>query len=283
MLGKILKYEFKSTARIFLLMYAALLVLAAINAGLIAFNNSQINLGDVLETVVYPIIMSISMILYVVMAGAVLAVTIIVIIVRFYRLLGNEGYLWFTLPVTATQHLFGKLIVALIWSLASAVMLFVSIALLALPTGFFDVIEQFSNLWAQLASQGFSPGFWLVCVTALLLMSLLNSVLMFFAAMAIGPNITKSRLGGSVIAFIILYIGVQIIDTIGLVAMVVPLNTQATIISDSTMSLDLPLMSQAVNSAVTTLTVGNTLIMGALSVVFFIIARHFMTKKLNLA
>lgn len=44
-----------------------------------------------------------------------LVVTAVILIQRFYKnLLGSEGYLMFTLPVTVSQHLFSKTIIAVV-------------------------------------------------------------------------------------------------------------------------------------------------------------------------
>lgn len=43
---------------------------------------------------------------------AIVIVTEVLIIMRFYRLLGDDGYFWFSLPVTPAQHMAVKLIAA---------------------------------------------------------------------------------------------------------------------------------------------------------------------------
>ena len=53
---------------------------------------------------------------------AMLAVIVIVAVQRFYKnLLGDEGYLMFTLPATPGQQIFSKLLVSLVWSLMGIV------------------------------------------------------------------------------------------------------------------------------------------------------------------
>ena len=92
MLGKLLKYECKSIGRILLPIYALLLVLSVI-FGFILRQNSAI-----------PAVQTIQNLLggFYTMAGfALIAITVGIIILQFYRnLLGNEGYLMFTTPVT---------------------------------------------------------------------------------------------------------------------------------------------------------------------------------------
>jgi len=284
MLGKALKYEFKATARIFGLMYAALLVLALINMLIFMIGNSG-------NANVISIISTLLMMLYVIMTAAVIVVTIIIVVIRFYRMLGNEGHLWFTLPVTASQHIFGKLIPAFVWSTASCLVVLISIGFLTLQTGWTDYIGQIPEIWRQLAASGFRPGFWLGCSIALILTSWLYSTLMVYASIAMGPNLIKSRLGGSVLAYLIFYVALQIISTIGLVILSMALRTQIMTISDPVAATSLPAgvniptesMMDPVSQFVSAITIFSSVEGLVVSVVFYLIARYFMTRKLNLA
>ena len=57
--------------------------------------------------------------------------TLIVVIQRFYKsLLGDEGYLMFTIPVKAWQNILNKLLVSMLWTFTSTVIGFGSILIL---------------------------------------------------------------------------------------------------------------------------------------------------------
>mgnify|MGYP006988889638 CR=1 FL=1 len=60
--------------------------------------------------------------------GAIVAavvMTVVLMVSRFYRnLLRNEGYLMFTLPVSAHALVWSKLIVSLVWFLLTALLIF---------------------------------------------------------------------------------------------------------------------------------------------------------------
>lgn len=92
MLGKLTKYEFKATCRFFLPLYGALLLLAAmsrLSQWIMTYN--EIGLLHYFS--------NIFTLVYVLVAVAIFALTLIVMIQRFYKnLLGDEGYLMFTLP-----------------------------------------------------------------------------------------------------------------------------------------------------------------------------------------
>jgi len=289
MLGKLLKYEFKATARIFLLMYAALLVVAAISAALYAISGSILSGTQGVMPMVLTVISSIFTVIYVLVAIAVMVVTVVVIIMRFYRMLGNEGYLWFTLPATANQHLLSKLITSLVWTIAGTLMVCISILILALPAGWISYLGQLPQAWNALVSVGINPGAWLAGIAVFLIITVIFGNLMFYTAMAIGPNLTKSRLGGSVLAYIILYICSQVVGVVELLILLIPLSSL-----NGNLSIDIsvnatdniaPVLTQitpTINSAMLALFICFGVGYLAMSVVLYLLSKHFMTKKLNL-
>ena len=77
-------------------------------------------------------------------------VTIMTIVQRFYRnLLGREGYLMYTLPVTETQLVTSKLISSTVWSLCSILAACLSFGILAvLMMADMDLLEQLPLMWS---------------------------------------------------------------------------------------------------------------------------------------
>ena len=68
---------------------------------------------------------------YVISIVASLAVTFILIILRFYKnLMSEEGYLMFTLPVKTSQLINSKLIVSIFWCLTSILVVISSLLIL---------------------------------------------------------------------------------------------------------------------------------------------------------
>ena len=95
MLGKLLKYEFRATARLFLPIYAAIAILAGLMLLLRALPDDATGVSFLTFMVG---------LLYVVAAFGLFVTTVVVLVSRFYKnLLGAEGYLMFTLPVTTGQ------------------------------------------------------------------------------------------------------------------------------------------------------------------------------------
>ena len=98
MLKQLLKYEFKATGRTYGGLYLALVALAVLS-GFSLRSSSKDNFASLL------------LFAYMVVAVAVAVVSVMTIVTRFTRnLLGREGYLMHTLPVTETQLVTSKLI-----------------------------------------------------------------------------------------------------------------------------------------------------------------------------
>lgn len=93
MLGKLLKYELKSTSRIMGVLYLALLVVAAV-VGFVARGTIwEATQGNAIAVVI-------SGLIYTLLVMALLIITIVMVLQRFYKnLLKEEGYLMHTLPV----------------------------------------------------------------------------------------------------------------------------------------------------------------------------------------
>ena len=119
---KLLKYEWKACARTCLPMYAAVLLLAVVN---------RLTMTDRIQELMYGIPTALLALLYVAVMVAVLVVTEVILIQRFYKsLLGDEGYLMFTLPVTVSQHIWAKTIIAVVMSIISIAAAVLSIGII---------------------------------------------------------------------------------------------------------------------------------------------------------
>ncbi len=97
MLKKLLKYEFRATARTYGGMYLALLAASVLFGGSVWRWNST-------NSDAYSALVGLLSLVYTAVIIGTVVVTIMTIVQRFYRnLLGREGYLMHTLPVTETQ------------------------------------------------------------------------------------------------------------------------------------------------------------------------------------
>ena len=121
MLAKLIKHEFKATARIFLPILGTVLVLTGAAA-------LTVKLGGILVLPggtgwggpVLGLASGLLCLLTFIAMMAMMTAAVVVTIQRFYKnLLGDEGYLMFTLPVTPAQHITAKLAVGTVWTLLS--------------------------------------------------------------------------------------------------------------------------------------------------------------------
>lgn len=145
MLKKLLKYEFRATARTYGGLYLALLAVSVLfGASIRGWNHTN---SDAYSTLV-----GLLSIIYTAVIIGTVVVTIMTIVQRFYRnLLGREGYLMHTLPVTETQLVTSKLISSTVWSLCSILAAGVSFGVLAvLMMADMDLLEQLPLMWSSI-------------------------------------------------------------------------------------------------------------------------------------
>lgn len=194
MLGKLLKYDFRSIGRILFPVYGAMLV-AAILLGL-SSRNTNVSLTIA--------------IIYSVLLIAAMVMTVVLVIQRFYQnLLGSQGYLMFTIPVSTGTHIFAKVLTALIWGLIGVLVVVLSGVLIVVfdpSLGGFQGIGEMMNAMFQVHLNPedqktllFSIVLGILTVTAL--------VTRIYASISVGHLWSGHRLLGAFLA----YIGFQIL------------------------------------------------------------------------
>jgi hypothetical protein len=211
MLGKLMKYEFKATARVFLPLYAALLVMAAVTKLMFSlqWETPQI----------------ISMVLSILLMVAAFMITLIITIQRFYKnFLTNEGYLMFTLPVTTDKLMMGKLLVAMVWNIVCTAVVYLSLSIMA-----FSGMEWSAMIDAirSLGLPAVDLTFFTVEFIAFILLSLATSILTIYASMALSMVANKHRVALSFAFYIGLTTVTQIILSVIFQLFVIP-NTHMT-------------------------------------------------------
>ena len=150
MLGKLLKYEMKSTSRIMWFLYAAVIVFGTIIgiAIRVQVNSGALKMNTTSLTSVFfglpQIILTVFIIIYMLLLLALAVMTIIIIIMRFNNnLLRGEGYLMHTLPVKPWQLITSKGIVAVAVVAVSIICAVLSIFILV---GINDMAGEFDLL-----------------------------------------------------------------------------------------------------------------------------------------
>lgn len=189
MLGKLIKYEYKATARTFIPIYIALLLVAVINR-VLRIGNIDVAWG-------------ISMIVLVGLFIALGVLTIIVIVQRFNKnLLGDEGYLMFTLPVKSEQLVASKLIISIVWTTISSIVAFVTFLILLGEAPLFnEIFTNWNIIWTEftIAVQEqmhvSSPILFIAMILAVLLLSYISFIFEIYLSLAAAqlPVFNKNR------------------------------------------------------------------------------------------
>ena len=137
MLKKLLKHEFRATARTYGGLYLALLAVSVLfGASIRGWNGTN---SDAYSTAVGLLSLAYTAVLI-----GTAVVTVMTIVQRFYgNLLGREGYLMHTLPVTEAQLVGAKLISGTVWSVCSIFTAGLSFGILAiLMMAEIDLLDQ---------------------------------------------------------------------------------------------------------------------------------------------
>ena len=263
MLGKLIKHEYKQTGKTMLPMLGAVLVLAGLTK-ISMFIGDMTTARFQSESMQYGVFSFITDLLS--------AITI------YKNMLGDEGYLMFTLPVSAQQHIFAKLLVAFSWTLAGivvcagAVWLFVGDSFPQSNDSIFTLIGQ--------AAQEYGSGIYLmpVMLTLALFMGIFVTYLQFYTAISIGGQWQQTRLVASVVSYVGINVILQTLSAVGfwIFGMIAFSNQNNVMAVINTFALDPVLMFNTVFG-------GISLVLAALCVIYFFITRWLLSKKLNLA
>lgn len=216
MLGKLTKYEIKATARQFLPLYGALVVMSIIMRVFFgfrfypdSFNSSPFGGSEL------PIVLS--MMVYFALIVAIAVVTLVVMLQRFYKnLLGDEGYLMFTLPVRTWELIVSKLITTFLWGLASGVVMALTIFILAFNTGMISIIQEgFQEILSYsdpyiIANMGLI----IAELTVSMIISAVSSILMVYAAISLGHLFNKHRVLASFGAYLAINMAMSTVSSL---------------------------------------------------------------------
>ncbi len=214
MLGKLIKHEFKASGRImgpFILVCLGLSVLAGLS---IRGMEAQMDYGW------FTVLFGIVMFLFVAGLIAVCIMALVVCIERFRKnLLGDEGYLMFTLPVSVDEHIFAKLIVSSVWFVVTWLVCMLAFVLMFLCN--LDMIEVnwseisyvMDQVWAKLLDFGLLHIIgYILELLALIFAGCCFTCIQFYSAMAIGYSFSNHKLLLSVVFFFVINVALSILQ-----------------------------------------------------------------------
>lgn len=209
MLKNLIGYEFRATRRVFLPAYLVLVVLSVLNGislGL-SWNRDTLSLPTGLLIAVYVAVMM-----------AVVGISLAYMIVRYYRnLLGDEGYLMFTLPVRPSQLLWSKAIVSTVWMMITTILCCISVFLIMTPVmiaGDITLVQIWSDIQWTISNAIAHYGASVCLVPFEVIIACIFGVLAFcmqvYAALSLGQLANRYRMGWSFAA----YIGFSVVEQI---------------------------------------------------------------------
>ena len=216
MLGKLLKHEFRATGRIMLPMMGALTMLS-----LLANLSIRGLAGNMSDLPGLRMLFVLILIFYGISIVAVCVMAMVIMVTRFYRnLLKDEGYLMFTLPVNVHELIWSKLIVSLVWFLATGLLILAVMAFNAFNLSGTNLQLIFSEFptWAEIRQELDALGIhgelfglfgW---AGAASLLGIVVNCLHFYGAMSLGHMFTKNKVLLSVVFFILISFAFNIMD-----------------------------------------------------------------------
>jgi len=276
MLGKLLKHEFKSAAKVMLLFYAALILLSVI------FTVSFRMVPDIADTMegnfhfssgeasaegaignVFEITAVLSFLLFYFMIIVVGVSTVIYSINRFKNtVLGPEGYLTHTLPVKTRDIIISKTINAIIWQTFSAIAVIISIFIIVVSfLALYGSALVFADIVA-FPSMELTEWIMVLEVLVLLFLSSVSLYLQIFASMSVGFSSNRHRILKSVGIYILFSWVAMFINTI-------------------LFSFDMEFVDDTKGTTISLLFI-YILLSALYCVAYYFITHHFLSKKLNL-
>lgn len=250
MLTKLLKYEFQATARKLLICYAALLaaslVLGLMVGGSQEFANYYSSNGANVATVTMAV-------LVIVLFVVVWVFTLILLIQRFEgNLLGAEGYLMHTLPVSSWQLITSKLIAAICWIVISSLVSFISFLFIMMQEQSFIRDLIFDEILPSIDGLDIATS----------LVAMVDFVLLLYASMMVGQLFNKGRRTMTVVAFVVFIV----------VDIVIGENLYENVVYDTNS------VTYGVNAGSPVLLIYYIV----MAVIFYVVTDYLMRKHLNL-
>lgn len=277
---KLFKFEFFSVCRILVPVWCGTLLLSLLIGGLGILSAQLPALG---ESLPYLIIYTFAAILFIFAAMASIIASVVLGIQRFYKLLGDQGYLMFSLPMPAWKHIGARLLCACltttlavaVFAVCGAVLSFSSIQSGSLITVANFQFLAFDDL-ADLLWNGYALLIWLLCLA--------TAYLFLYLCMAIGAQWPQHRLAASILTYFLLTFVLQVLMMIAVIFVAV--GAYSTVQNG-----DIALISGALTSEQTAAAHGllgglltvPVLLFGTADAILWVTTHYFITRKLNLA
>lgn len=272
MLSKLIGYEFYATRRVYLPAFLAVIVLAVLNAVLMA---------TVWNVDTFSAPAGIVLTLYVLALFAIWVMALVYMIHRFHRnLLCDEGYLMFTLPAKPSQLIWAKAITSVIWMVLTAIVCFASLCIVVTPLMVVNVQDVSWGLFGRDLSSLLSIvwhdyGMALIIVPleaiVFALLCILTFCLNVYMCLAIGNLFRRHRIAWAFGAYVVC----------GVVQQILSLPFLNWLGSSTTVYLKV-VSALSEGTQMYLVLLGMILVQAVLSAVYFGITNYILSRRLNL-
>ena len=207
MLGKLIKNEFKSTFRYYWIFFVAFFGLSVAFGIINTIMTSNNNINTVFQ--IFALLMAI---IYFFSCFFISLAPVIFSALRFNKsVLGNEGYLTNTLPISTNKIVGSKLVVATVWFVATSIWSMLCLILsMSISSNFKDTLKGFKKLLGPVVDKLVDEPMLLIVIFIAFVISSLSVVLIGYASFSFSQIFNSHRgLKGSFIM-----IGIFVINII---------------------------------------------------------------------
>lgn len=285
MLGKLFKYEWKSTSKMGALMVGALAIVTLL--GVLGFALPFSNLAqdtmysdeDSLGMMLSALVSMGTMMVYMMTLMGVVYGMLIYMGVHFYKTMySDEGYLTHTLPVTPRQLIISKVLNAGIWY--GIIMIGMTISIVILMIAMFWSMgsamgfpEDMSEVWREMLSimqteMGLEVVHVIVSLILVMLVSPISAMMTLFGALTIGQLSSKYRAFMGILA----YFGVCTIN--GVISYIISFVFTFSSMAIADVTNTTPSVAMSYDASLITSVI--------MLVAFYFISHAILTKKLNM-
>ena len=264
MIRKLLKVEFREAFSSMLPVGAGMLVLSALTA-----LNSAVTARIRVSSAGFDWLGALLAFATAVCFISVLAVCFFANVNRFYRMLGEEGYIQLTLPATMSQHIAAKLIAAVVTTLMTFLFLAVCSSLMAFPAG--------ASWLTDMLRDGRSL---LLLAAVIALAGMAMGYLHTYLSCAVGSLFPQHRKLASILSFFALQFLAQILFM--LAVYFAATRVEVLLDSFSRFALDLLSSPNGEIKAIFGSLIGVSAVEIVIDAVLWLITQTILTRKLNL-
>ncbi len=227
MLKKLMKHEWTALGRMLFPLYGLLLLTAplagfllnASKSGMMEIQTGNPSIDTFIQTALGMTLILLNILFFVEMIGVVVA-NLILVAIRFYKTMtGEEAYLTHTLPVTMHSLITSKMLIASAYEIISSLAVLAASVLYWMCSGNTEQISSLLSILAELIAgfsktQGIAMIFPVIGCILLIILTIFATNLHIFASVALGHLITKHRVAGSFLMYVLINYAKQFITFI---------------------------------------------------------------------